>query len=381
LVAQSQGAFSISSGNTNRENFRGEVRITSYTLVGHTEGSPYHFIMTTDTGVITNRSVKADDVVSFPISITNTGSEDETFVVRVNVAKKWGYRIEGVVALPENLSDSVKKGDVGIFLRSGESRNFTVFYDSPEYPSILTSNYVSAFSAQDDSVSGAVTTIVIATNIPDQDITSELIHGMFAEVFMLFALFLAAVAGSRAISEDIAQKSFTIYFSRPIKKLDYVAIKFGSVGSVLCFGTMLPVLVVYGGLIALSSVGSDYIIDHLWVWGAIILNSLIIVTVLTSLALAFSSITARRFYAAFGLVVSYMISSIISSIIQDSFNEERGSVVSIYDSIQFVGAKIFDVPNTTYHYEWTYNLLVLMIFVVVCTSVVIMKVWKTELSE
>jgi len=128
-------------------------------------------------------------------------------------------------------------------------------------------------------------------------------------------------------------------------------------------------------------VGTDYVIDHLWVWGAIFLYSLLIVVVLSSLALAFSSMTARRFYAAFGLVVSYFISLIMSSIIVNEFGEEKGSAVSIHTSFSMVASKLFDVPGISYDYDWTYNLLALLLIVTVCAVAVVLKIWRTELSE
>ncbi len=380
VETRSLGAESATTGMW--EGFEVMSEIDVITVVGQTEGSPYHFIMTTDSRTMTNREVTAGDEISFPVTITNTGSQDETFVIKVDgLPNNWHYRFEGL----DELADNIAKNEIGVYLQPGENRTFSVIYDTPKYPGKSSFIGVSAYSVNDPSLSGGVVTIVEARDIPDRDMTAILLadpeSGIFGFLFMMFALFLAAVAGSKAISEDLAQKSFTIYFSRPIKKQDYIAIKFGSVGAVMCLGTMVPILVTYAGLILLSDVNMDYIIDHLWVWGAIILHSLLIVTVLTSISLAFSSLTVRRFYAAFGLVVSYMISAIISGIMKDSFNEDRGSVVSIYYSIQMVGAKIFDVPDITYDYEWTYNFMFLLTIILICISVIMVKVWKTELSE
>jgi len=378
------GAKSASSGFQDDfdEEFEVTTEIYAVTVVGQTEGSPYHFVMTSENRTMTNRTVKAGNEVSFPVTITNTGTVDETFVIQVDgLPNKWNYRFEGL----DDLSDTFAKNEMGVYLRPGENRTFTVFYDTPKYPGKSTFIGVVAFSVNDPSLNGGIITIVDARDIPDEDRTAEILadpeEGLFGFLFMLFALFLAAVAGSKAISEDLAQKSFTIYFSRPIKKLDYVAIKFGSIGAVMGLGTMVPILVTYAGLIMFSGVGTEYLIDHLWVWGAIVLHSLLIVSVLTSLALAFSSLTTRRFYAAFGLVVSYLISAIISGIVTNEFNEKRGSAVSIFNSLQVVGTKIFDVPDIKYEYDWIYNLLVLVTIIVVCMSVVMLKVWKTELSE
>jgi membrane-associated PAP2 superfamily phosphatase len=160
-----------------------------------------------------------------------------------------------------------------------------------------------------------------------------------------------------------------------------VAIKFGTVGAVLCSVTLIPMLCAYAGLILFSNVGGDYMIDHVWVWGAIIIHMLLIVVVLTSVSLAFSSITTRRFTAAFGLIIAYFITIVMSSMIVNVFNEPMGTVVSIYDSVQLTGAGMFGVEDVQFDYWWGYNVISLVVISTVSTLVVLLKVHRTELSE
>jgi len=371
IEAESQSSKDVVSG------FRGLSGVvqglTTITLVGHGEDSPYHFSLTTP---MPTQNVSARGEVVFSLELTNTGTQEDAYAVSVEgLPDGWKARLEG-------LDDM---GEVeGVHLQPGESRNFTVIYQVPKYPSNLNYIAVVAISFSDHSLMGGVVNTIQATDIPDRDMTGTI----FAEpgdglldMPILFCVFLGAVVGSKAISSDLAQKSFTIYFARPLSKLDYIAIKYGTVAATMSFVVLVPLLLSYMGLILFSDVGVSYIVGHLWVWGAIILESLLIIGVLCSLSLAFSSLTAKRSYAAFGMVVSYFITLVMSGIITGVFNDDRGTVISIHHSLTLVAAKLFDVPDVSYDYSWWYNLLFLLLLMGSSTLVVVLKIWRTELSE
>lgn len=145
--------------------------------------------------------------------------------------------------------------------------------------------------------------------------------------------------------------------------------------------TLVPVLITYLGLILLSDVDATFVYEHLWVWGAIITYSLLITLVLTSISVSLSSLTTRKFYAAFGLIMTYFLSALIADIITGGFSNDHGSMVSLHTSLHIVGTRIFRVSEITYKYNWEYNLLVLAIIMIVSLLVVSLKIWRTELSE
>ena len=385
-VASGQGRVDVHATSEGASFFASEVdyfwvepeRITTVTIVGQTAESPFHFTISTESYI---NSVPAGGEIGYSITINNTGTEHDIYALKVQgLPRDWEFRHEGV----DYIDEPFYRGP-GIALAPGENRTFTVYYSVPDDPFSINFIGVGAKSMNDPSLSKGTVNIVEVYDIPEKDMTAEVFaqpdEGRFGAIFLLFTLFLTAVVGSKAISQDLAHKSYTIYFSRPITKIDYILIKHGTVASTLSMVTIVPMLVVYLGLILLSDVDVEYVMDHLWVWGAIIAHSLIIIGVFTTLSLAFSSLTSRRFYAAFGLVVSYLITTIMASIIINDFNEKRGSVVSIYQSIQVVGAEIFDVPGISYDYDWRYNLLVLMVVMVISFLTVSLKIRRTELSE
>jgi len=372
VEARSEGTEAVGAGHGDMGEITREVR--TLTVVGQTEASAFHYTMSAGEPW---KRVKAGSTVEFALNLTNTGTEPDNYIITAEgVPTGW-------VAWFADL-DGLDEG-VGVHLAPGESRVFTVNYETPDFP--MTINYfgVVARSSSDRTLAGGVVTVVEVYGIEPQDITGRRLadpdEGLFGGFFMIFTMFLSAVVGSKAISADLKQKSLTIYFARPLHKIDYVAIKFGAVGATLAWVTLVPALVTFTGLLLLSDVGFDYLFDHLWVWGAIVLYALLVTTLFTSLALAFSSLTVRRFYAAFGLVATYLASVIIAGIITDDFNDDRGSVISIIYSLQLVGTRIFDIPNYHYDYDWIHNLYYLLGVITLATSVVMVKVWRTELSE
>ncbi len=368
IGAESEGASSLVSL------FGGETGVSkglaTRTIVGQTEASPYHFTITALQPV---GSVRAGDSITIDHVIENTGTEADIYnVFTTGLPDGWRSSVDGT-------------GDGAIDLEPGESLNFSVTFRVPD--DSISTNYVSVLglSTMDPSLTSGSVMIIKVTDIPDVDLTAEIIAGpntgLASSLFMLFTLFLAAIAGSKAIAMDLAQRSYTVYFARPIGKMDYVAIKYGTVGATLSMVTILPLLCAYLGLILLSSVGGQYLMDHAWVWGAIVLHGLLIIIVLTSLSLAFSSLTTRRFTAAFGLVVAYFMTFVMASIIVNVFGEAGGTAVSIYDSVQLAGAGIFGVEGVDFDYSWGYNVLTLLSISAISTLAVLWKVSRTELSE
>jgi len=357
--------------------------IDTVTIVGHQQTSPFRFAFTMTS--IPMVDVEAETEAVFKLRIENTGSTDDAYTFWVEGLPDewdaWALDLNGVGSAVQLKVENLE----ALGLRPGESRNFTVRFDVPKYPMKTNMIGIVAKSTSDPSLTSAAVAMVKVHDIPKKDMTASVLASPFSGVmsfwFLLFALLLAAFVGSKAIANDMSEKSYTLYFARPITKLDYIAMKFGTVGMTMLMATLIPITVTYIGLVALSSVGTDYILGHVWVWGALFLYNIIIIIVLTSLALAFSALTSRRFYAAFGLVVTFFMSTLLGTIIVGMFNNKNGTVVSIGDSIQIVGAKIFGVTGIKYNYPWELNLATLIIMSAVATAFVIFKIWKTELSE
>jgi len=336
-------------------------------------------------------SISVSKTSTFQFTIANRGLQTDSYAIWLQgLPDEWEYELQ-VITLPSRYSNLTfemifSKTDSVVKLEPNETFVFNLTYDPPKYPRDINYMAVSVRSSSDGGLEYSCIHSVRISDIEKKDVTEEIfigpVGGLFGfPIFISFSLFLAAVVGSKAISTDLAEKSYTLYFSRPVKKIDYITIKYGSVIATMLMVTMIPVMVTYAGLILLSNVDLEYILDHLWVWGAILTHSLLISMVFATLAIAFSSLTARKFYAAFGLVIVYFISAIISAIIVDDFHKDEGTMVSLHTSIEIVGTRIFRASDITYDYNWEYNLYVLLTIIIISFIVLTLKIWRTELSE
>jgi ABC-type transport system involved in multi-copper enzyme maturation permease subunit len=341
---------------------------------------------------------KAGATVGVRFNVTNTGTLPDGYNITVGqLALDWGISAyvngTGVRVKTVEMTNQVERGPAGfgssfkiryfqLDLQPGETARCEVRFATNTDSARLNDINLGINSRQDQAVSGSYHALVKLTDTKKVDLTGEILYGQVMSLQVFFALLLAAVVGSRMISTDLSEKSYNLYFARPLTKRDYLAGKFGIVGAILSLATIVPTLVTYSFLLLLSDISGTYLVDHLWVWGAIIGNGLVIVLTLGTLSLAFSSLTARRFYAAAAMVVIYLVTAIMGQIVMGAFESKYGRLIGISDNFDVVGRNAFDIANNIdLSFPWYYSLAALAAIWAVCTFLVWYKVERTELSE
>jgi ABC-type transport system involved in multi-copper enzyme maturation permease subunit len=187
-------------------------------------------------------------------------------------------------------------------------------------------------------------------------------------IFAIFAIMLAAVVTSDLISEDMANSSFVLYFSRAIKVRDYLAGKTVAtllIMSLLC--AIPPVLVALVGIA--TQTGGDY-----WrsaeVLGRTAVAGAVATVFFVPYGLMMSSFTTRKSYAAVGTFMSFFVMIIVAAIFSD-FNS-AWSVISPADSLSFSFGWIFGIEMPDYINGWAVACF-MSLFVAVPAAVVYMK--------
>jgi ABC-type transport system involved in multi-copper enzyme maturation permease subunit len=237
-------------------------------------------------------------------------------------------------------------------------------------------------SRTDPVVSGSYVTAIKLDGTKKMDLTGSIIYGNVMSIQTFFVLLLAAVVGSRMIATDLQEKSYNLYFARPLTKRDYIVGKFGTLSAILSLATIVPTLITYALLILLSKISDTYVVDHLWAWGAILGVGVVVVLTFTTMSLAFSSLTARRFYAAAALVVIYLVTTIMGTIVTQAFKSDYGRLMGINDNLSIVGNVAFNMESGLgLKFPWYYSMVILAVIWAVCTFIVMFKVERTELSE
>jgi ABC-type transport system involved in multi-copper enzyme maturation permease subunit len=120
-------------------------------------------------------------------------------------------------------------------------------------------------------------------------------------------LIVATSVGAGSIAEDVGNRSITLYLSRPIRRVDYLAAKTAATGTWLVIAAVGPGLVGLAVVLALGWAPASLVLTAA---GAFVATGLLSAVFFTGLALALSSLTNRSLYAGvatFGVVLSLEI--------------------------------------------------------------------------
>ncbi len=156
-------------------------------------------------------------------------------------------------------------------------------------------------------------------------------------ILTVFAMLLAAVLTSDLISEDFANSSFVLYFSRAIKVRDYLIGKTGAaliVMGVLC--AIPPVLV---GIVSIATQTGDDYWHSAGILGRTVVAGTLVTVFFVPYGLMISSFTKRKSYAAVGTFMSFFALTLVSGIFSD-FDPAWG-VVSPVESLSYAIDWIF----------------------------------------
>lgn len=120
-------------------------------------------------------------------------------------------------------------------------------------------------------------------------------------------LIVATTVGAGSLAEDVGNRSITLYLSRPIRLIDYLAAKTAATGTWIAIAAVGPGLVGLAVVLALGWAPASLVLTGA---GAFLATGLLATVFFTGLALAMSSLTTRSLYAGvatFGVVLSLEI--------------------------------------------------------------------------
>jgi hypothetical protein len=130
--------------------------------------------------------------------------------------------------------------------------------------------------------------------------------------FLLIVLF--AVAGSGLFADDRQGRVIEIYLSR-LTKREYIIGKIGAIMIYLNLFIMMPLLVL--GILDVQSISSTSHLEQWDFYAGLILFSLLSSLIIGMAILSFSVIVEKRAYASLGFFMTYIIGTILGSILTD----------------------------------------------------------------
>ena len=201
------------------------------------------------------------------------------------------------------------------------------------------------------------------------EVNPQYFKSYFGGDFLMFMMvMLLVLGGAGLIADDLRWRSLQLYFSRPIRKRDYLAGKMATAGFFLLLYTLVPGLLFV--LLKIVFAGSFKLLASFpWILPAVLLDSFLMTAFFASYTLLISSLGKNRRTAAILLFLVYILSDIFFGIFYGIFHNPYFCLVSIKANLQQVAAGLFRTAPS-FAVPWVYSLLVLGAIVVVAGIVV-----------
>ena len=135
-------------------------------------------------------------------------------------------------------------------------------------------------------------------------------------------MILILLVGPNLISQDLRFNALPLYFSRPLRRIDYFLGKLGVIGAFLGMVIIVPSLIAYV-LGLLFSLDITIVRDTFGILLASIAYGLVIALSAGMLMLALSSLSRNSRYVALFWVGIWFVSSIVATILEGVGHEQR----------------------------------------------------------
>jgi len=350
---------------------------------------------------IVRNSIKAGEYTDFNVFVTNNGNTTVRVAIDCLIAQSHdiGWRYE-TIGLSMDLG-SIAQGLGGDFdlsmlssyidVRAGRSRNFTLRVWAGNDSIIKPYNIIvlgTDIKNPGFAYSNATLVVVKVSDVIKSDSANTtffnlLWGGDFNFERYLWLIFLSSLAGSVLIANDLRYNSISLYFSRPLTKLEYVFGKGAALFLFLSMISIIPAIILFITGILMTSVSISYIISHLWVLGAMLLSISITLILFVMVSLAFSSLTKKWMYAGAGIFSFFIFTSILADILYATFGVDYFKLISLRADLRGVFKFFFDITYNVeaYGFDWYYPAGVVLGVILLCAGVLYLRIKAAELSE
>lgn len=202
----------------------------------------------------------------------------------------------------------------------------------------------------------------ILTNLVKQISTdAQLLKTFYSNGFTFFCLILLSLfSGSELISRDMKLKSFTLYFSRPLNKRDYLKGKYSIVLFYLLLFSLVPGILLMVAKIIFS--GNFSIPFHVFL-AALIFPAMVSVF-LASFILMMSSLSTNSKLVTIMFFTTYLVSDIVAEILAKAFDKSHFLLFSLEENISQFGAFLFGVNSDFSSPAWLSGLIIIALTII-----------------
>ena len=151
----------------------------------------------------------------------------------------------------------------------------------------------------------------------------------------VIGIFVAAQA-PQLFSRDLRFRSITLYFSRPLTRLDYVLARYAALVSALVFLTLAPLIVLYAGALLAKLPFGEQTKD----FAAAAAGAIILSFVLAGVGAVIASLTTRRGFGVAAIITTLLVSfagvNIVSEIARYEASETLAGYLGVFSPITLV---------------------------------------------
>jgi ABC-2 type transport system permease protein len=184
--------------------------------------------------------------------------------------------------------------------------------------------------------------IYVAANVPQASflaVTAQTFRD-FLNQQELFVFFITVYAGSGLIADDIRSNALQLYLSRPLTKMQYAAGKFAILAFALALVTWVPAMILLVVQVLLAG-SAGFVRGNLYLIPAILLFSIVEITVSTLTMLALSSLSKSRWFVAVLYAGVGFFTQAVFGATRIATNGTAFSWIAIYGNLAQIGDLIF----------------------------------------
>ena len=203
--------------------------------------------------------------------------------------------------------------------------------------------------------------------------------GYFPRNAICFPLIAAMLAGG-LISEDRRHGMSAVYFSRPISRIDYAAMKYLSMASVLGAVVLITLTTFYVGSIALTGEGWNFLLETFPLYLFAMVAGTMLVLTYTSIGMALSSLSRGRYLPGVSFIALLIGTRILAGIIDGVFNRTILYVLSPFDVVAHLGQVMMGIPSK-YDHSWTLSLVSMVLMNAIPLYVLAVRITSMEVTR
>lgn len=164
-----------------------------------------------------------------------------------------------------------------------------------------------------------IATVTNASELPG-DYTSYVLN-----VQILVAIYVASQAPA-SVSRDLRFRVMSLYFSRPLKRVDYVLAKYGALTAAVFVFCAVPLTIMFVGALLAKLPIDEQVPDYLRSLGGALLVSL----VLAGIGLVIAAVTPRRGLGVAAIITVLVVLAGVQGVVQGIADEQNEDTVAGY---------------------------------------------------